>query len=71
MFQTNLGDADRVIRLALAAMIIVISLISGHALFALIALVPLVTAFVGTCPLYSVLGLHTNGQHTNDLSHTH
>ncbi len=66
MFKTNLGDADRVIRLALAAMIIGISVIFGHPAFALIALVPLVTAFAGTCPLYSVIGLHTNGP-----SHTH
>lgn len=59
MFKTNLGEADRVIRLALAAMIIVFSMISGHAAFALVAIVPIVTAFVGNCPLYSVLGVHT------------
>lgn len=61
MFKTNLGDADRVIRLALAAMIIVFSMIAGHPAFALIALIPVATAFAGTCPLYSVLGLHTDG----------
>jgi Protein of unknown function (DUF2892) len=59
MFKTNLGEADRVIRLALAAMIIVGSLILGHPLIALVAIVPIVTAFVGNCPLYSVLGVHT------------
>jgi len=59
MFQPNIGDADRVIRLALAAMIIVFSVISGHAAFALIALIPMTTAFVGLCPLYSMFGLHT------------
>ena len=59
MFQTNIGNADGVIRLALAAMIIVLSVISGHAAFALIALIPMITAYVGVCPLYSVLGLHT------------
>jgi hypothetical protein len=61
MFQTNIGQADTVIRLALATMIIVFSLIAGHAAFALIALIPLATAFAGICPLYSVLGIHTNG----------
>lgn len=59
MFQPNIGDADRVIRLALAAMIIVFSVLSGHAAFALIALIPMITAYVGVCPLYSMLGLHT------------
>lgn len=59
MFKTNLGEADRVIRLALAAMIIVGSLILGHPLIALVAIVPIVTAFVGNCPLYSIVGLHT------------
>jgi hypothetical protein len=48
-----------VIRLALAAMIIVFSLITGHPALALVAIVPLVTAISGVCPLYSVLGLHT------------
>ena len=59
MFQSNVGDADQVIRLALAAMIIVASLISGHTALALVAIVPIVTAFAGVCPLYSALGLHT------------
>jgi hypothetical protein len=59
MFQSNVGDADRVIRLALAAILIVFSLILGHPLIALAAIVPIVTAFAGVCPLYSVLGLHT------------
>ena len=61
MFQTNVGEADRVIRLALAAIIIVVSMITGHPTFALVALIPLTTAFAGVCPVYSVLGLHTNG----------
>jgi hypothetical protein len=59
MFKSNVGDADRVTRLALAAMLIVCSLIAGHPLIALVAIVPIVTAFAGVCPLYSALGLHT------------
>jgi hypothetical protein len=59
MFKTNLGEADRVIRLALAALIIVFSLIAGYPMLALVAIVPIVTAFVGVCPLYSLVGLHT------------
>lgn len=59
MFKSNIGDADRVIRLALAAMLIVFSMIAGHPLIALVAIVPIITAFAGVCPLYSALGLHT------------
>ena len=59
MFKSNVGDADRVIRLAIAAMLIVFSLILGHPLIALVAIVPIITAFAGVCPLYSALGLHT------------
>lgn len=59
MFKSNIGEADRVIRLAIAAMLIVFSLIVGHPLIALVAIVPIMTAFAGTCPLYSALGLHT------------
>ncbi|WP_421839624.1 YgaP family membrane protein [Novosphingobium sp.] len=59
MFQSNVGDADQVIRLLLAAVIIVFSLILGHPMIALVAIVPIVTAFAGVCPLYSALGLHT------------
>ncbi len=59
MFQRNVGDIDQVIRLALAAMIIVFSLITGHPMLALVAIVPIVTAFAGVCPLYSALGLHS------------
>ncbi|MFM9937192.1 MAG: DUF2892 domain-containing protein [Novosphingobium sp.] len=61
MFHTNVGEADCVIRLAIAAMIIVFSTVAGHPAFALIGLIPMATAFAGVCPLYSVLGLHTNG----------
>ena len=59
MLKSNIGEADRVIRLAIAAMLIVFSLIAGHPLIALVAILPIMTAFAGTCPLYSALGLHT------------
>lgn len=62
MFKTNVGTADRVIRI-----IIGLALIAGF--FAgwggawgwvlWIGLVPLLTGLFATCPLYSVLGLST------------
>lgn len=59
MFKSNIGEADRVIRLAIAAMLIVFSILLGHPMIAIVAVVPIITAFAGTCPLYSLVGLHT------------
>jgi hypothetical protein len=60
----NMGVADRVIRLLIAALIIVLffaNYIWGT--FAIILLiiagVLLVTSFVSICPLYSLLGIRT------------
>jgi hypothetical protein len=61
---TNLGRADRIIRIVLGVAILsLLVLLEGNArLFGLIGLVPLVTAFVGWCPAYSLFGLSTCGR---------
>ena len=61
MFTVNVGPADRIIRILLGLALV------GFAIFApvgitwkwvgWIGLVAIATAFLGTCPLYSVLGL--------------
>lgn len=58
MFKTNVGMADRVIRLILAAAIIAAG-VYFQSWLGLIALVPLVTAFVRWCPAYAPFGLST------------
>ena len=58
MFKTNVGMADRVIRLILAAAIIAAG-VYFQSWLGLIALVPLVTAFVRWCPAYATFGLST------------
>ncbi len=60
----NMHSADRVIRIVLALVIgalYVTGQISGAAALILgfIALIFLVTGFVGTCPLYRALGIST------------
>jgi len=56
--KSNVGSIDRVIR-------VVIGLAIGAAglyyqsWFGLIAIVPLGTAIIGSCPLYSILGIST------------
>ena len=58
MFKTNIGMADRVVRLILAAVIIGVG-VYFQSWLGLIALVPLVTAFVRWCPVYTPFGLST------------
>jgi hypothetical protein len=62
MFKTNVGSADRVIRIVLGAVILSLFFIYPDAswrYYTLIGIVPILTALAGTCPLYSILGLST------------
>lgn len=63
---TNMGKIDRGLRLVIAAALVFLAfgtaLLGGGVLFWLALIVASVftlTAFVGNCPLYSVLGLKT------------
>lgn len=63
---TNMGKFDRWIRLAIAALLLYLAfgttLLGGGVLFWLALIVAGVftlTALVGTCPLYRVLGIKT------------
>lgn len=64
MFSRNEGSLDRVLRV-----IVGLALLAGYFVFPdaayrwafLIGVVPLVTGLVGTCPLYSILGINTCG----------
>ena len=62
MLKINEGRTDRILRIAVGlALIAAFFLTSGgsyHWIY-LIGIVPLVTGLVGTCPLYSVLGMST------------
>ena len=60
MFKNNVGSVDRIIRIVLG-----LALLGAFFMFPesswrwafLIGIVPLVTALMGSCPIYSVLGL--------------
>ncbi len=54
----NLGLADRIIRTAIGVAVIAVG-VAFHSWWGLLAAVPLVTAAVGFCPLYSLLGIST------------
>ncbi len=58
---TNVGSADRVIRIVVGLALISLLLVASGPVrwVGLIGFVPLLTAFVGFCPLYTALGLNT------------
>ena len=63
----NVGSIDRVVRVMVGiAMLSAVFWLEGPVRwFGLIGLVPLLTAAVGFCPLYTVLGVNTCGARRN------
>ncbi|MDP2288331.1 MAG: DUF2892 domain-containing protein [Actinomycetota bacterium] len=63
--RTNESTVDRVIRVALATVAVVVALLVGAGtalgiILFVVAAILLITAAVGFCPLYRILGLRTN-----------
>ncbi len=62
MFKKNMGTADRVIRLVIGVALLAAFFLYPDAswrYFALIGIVPIATALMSSCPLYSMFGLST------------
>lgn len=57
----NVGTIDRVIRVVLGVALIIFALIgeSVTAKFGWIGVIPLLTAFAGFCPVYTLLGFNS------------
>ena len=60
--RNNIGSLDRTIRIILGILILCMWFVlpGNTKYFALIGLIPLITAIVGFCPLYSIFGLNKN-----------
>ena len=56
---TNVGTVDRVLRIIVGLALIVLTLMGTIGIWGWIGVVPLVTAFLKFCPLYSILGIRT------------
>lgn len=54
----NIGGADKILRIVLGISIIVIGFVF-KSWWGVIGVVPLLTAFLGTCPLYLPFGIST------------
>ncbi|HHG89717.1 MAG TPA: DUF2892 domain-containing protein [Devosia sp.] len=62
MFKNNMGTLDRILRLVLGAVLVGVFFMfpdAGWRWLALIGIVPLATAIIGSCPIYSIFGLST------------
>jgi hypothetical protein len=59
MFKSNVGTVDRIARVLLGVVLIALTLTGAIGAWGWIGVVPLLTAAMGSCPLYSVLGFST------------
>jgi len=55
----NIGSVDKVIRIILGGVIIALG-IYNQSWWGLVGLVPLFTAFITWCPVYSLIGVSTD-----------
>ncbi len=57
----NVGSIDRILRIILAVALLGFAFFSGHpyAWVGYIGIIPLITALIGNCPVYSLVGLST------------
>ncbi len=59
MFKKNEGNLDRILRVAVGLALIAWYLLASGPIWALIGIVPLLTGALGSCPIYSILGMNT------------
>jgi len=64
MFSRNEGNVDRILRVIAGIVLISLVFVGPQTVWGWIGLVPLVTGLVGTCPLYSALGINTCGKNS-------
>lgn len=55
----NVGSIDRILRIIVGVVLIAIVFVGPKTPWGWIGLIPLITALVGFCPLYSLLGFKT------------
>ncbi len=59
LFPNNEGAIDRALRVVLGLGLLSLTVFGPRTLWGLVGLVPLVTAAIGSCPLYSLIGIST------------
>ena len=56
---TNIGTIDRALRVVVGLVLISLVFIGPQTLFGWIGVIPLVSALIGWCPAYTLLGIKT------------
>lgn len=59
MLKVNEGHTDRIVRIILGIVLIVLGLATSQILLAIVGLVPLLTGLSGFCLIYRLLGIST------------
>ncbi len=59
MFKMNEGTIDRALRVIVGLVLISMVFVGMKTSWGWVGLVPLITGLVGSCPVYSILGLST------------
>ncbi|WP_227270892.1 YgaP family membrane protein [Roseobacter weihaiensis] len=58
-FTTNMGSVDRVLRLVLGALLVILALTGTIEAWGWLGLIFIGTAFIKFCPIYKILGMKT------------
>lgn len=62
MFKKNEGNIDRILRVVVGLVLLGAFFMlpeAGYRMWLLIGIIPLATGLLGSCPLYSILGVST------------
>lgn len=59
LLKKNEGQIERIARIIIGLIVLSLVFVGPKTMFGLLGLIPLVTGAIGTCPIYSVLGLST------------
>ena len=59
LFPKNENAVDRTVRLVIGLLAISLTVWGPQTLWGLLGLITLVTAFIGSCPLYTLIGVST------------
>lgn len=63
MFQRNIGNTERVIRIVAGLAITALAVVGPQTPWAWLGLVPLATGLLGWCPPYAIFGINTCKAH--------
>jgi len=66
--KTNVGGIDKILRIAVGAVLLILAIMGIGTPWTWIGVVPLVTGLIGFCPLYTILGINTCPVNPNQQS---